>query len=113
MELPRFSYNFRIDNKNFSEEIRLSEESGDDVFNLDIFPYLAPIYYSYKYKDNEQMKNIISDYTLVSVNLFNTYEDLKYLNSEEINKISFDDRVYVLPFSALNLVSALDNLQLI
>lgn len=72
------NYRFKIGEKEF--EGKISYETIKETSILDYLYNFAPLYYAFKYKNEESYREILSDYTFISMFSFSRLSDLKFIN---------------------------------
>lgn len=113
------NYVFKIGEKEF--EGKVSYEGLKETSSLDYLYNFAPLYYAFKYKSEENFKELISDYTFISLFSFSRLSDLKFINeyldyktqiiSDERNEFIFTviDEYLNLVFEERNIQKFLEN----
>lgn len=72
------NYVFKIGERKF--EGKVSYEDIKETSSLEYLYNFAPLYYAFKYKNEENYKELISDYTFISLLSFSRLDDLRFIN---------------------------------
>lgn len=87
-----FEFDLKISEHHFTNTYRYEDSPESKENTLDLLLQVLPVYYSYKFKDNEQIKKLFSNIACLSIIARDKVSDLKKINNLNDNKcLYFND----------------------